>query len=331
NPQPQPDPVPDHGPTPVSPTIAWSSNGKMPEAMTEITAVTVGGKVYTFGGFNDIVNGWKATNAVYRFDPATAQWTRMGNMPQRLTHVGHVADDRYVYIAGGYVTENASRGWFEAYATRNVQRYDTVTDTWAALPQLPLPRAAGGLGLIGRELHWVAGSDLNQLSVTEHWALNLDDLAAGWQARAASPVGNNHFAAVSHAGALYMIAGRTGTDAAPGDISTLYRWTNDAAAPGGGTWARLADLPAARSHAAKVIHDGRLYILGGTGPNGAVYRDVYSYDFATDAWADHTDIPAPRHSGGAASAGGKIYYFGGWTYGPVANQLQNQVWVGTPG
>jgi N-acetylneuraminic acid mutarotase len=210
-----------------------------------------------------------------------------------------------------------------------VYRYDTVTDAWSTLPQLPLPRAAGGLGITGRELHYFAGSDVNQLSTSEHWALNLDDTAAGWQARTASPVGNNHFDTISHNGAIYMVAGRTGTDASPNDLATLYRWTSDATVAGGGAWTRLADAPAARSHAGAVVHNGRLFLLGGTGGPQFVNREVFSYDFAANTWATHTPLPAVRHSGGAASVDGKLYYFGGWAPGTVANQLQNQVWVGT--
>jgi len=75
-------------------------------------------------------------------------------------------------------------------------------------------------------------------------------------------------------------------------------------------WRRLADASEGRSHVAKAVVDGRIYVIGGltrTAASAAVDR----FDPATNAWSSVTSAPVPLDHAAAASLGGSIYVFGG--------------------
>lgn len=319
------DPSDPAGPTdpapPPSQTITWASGPDLPMPLSELAPLVIGGKVYVFGGY-DQVPSYTSTNTVHRFDPVTNTWTRMADMPERVSHLGHVADERYGYFAGAYVLRSNNQ---QTFASSSVYQYDSVTDTYTALPALPRPRGAGGLGLIGRELHFVGGFNIQRQSETEHWSLNLDNLAAGWQVRPDVPVPLNHFGVVSVGNAMYLVGGQKTVVDDPDDASIMYRWTNDEG------WTQLTSLPEPRSHSggATFFHDGRIYMMGGYGPGTSVESDVFIYDIASNTWTTGTPLPAVRHSGAGVAIGDKIYYTAGWTHGALQDQLQKQLWIGS--
>ncbi len=77
-------------------------------------------------------------------------------------------------------------------------------------------------------------------------------------------------------------------------------------------WEMRAPLPRPRSRLALVALDGRLYAIGGEGPEG-VSDAVYAYDPAKNSWALRARKPTPVSNLGAAVITGKIYTVGGCT------------------
>jgi Kelch motif protein len=83
----------------------------------------------------------------------------------------------------------------------------------------------------------------------------------------------------------------------------------DAYSPGGDRWRRLPDLPRTAHHAMAVGDRGRLYVLGGYGPDRQPQRSAYVFDGAR--WRALPRLPSPRAAAGAAIAGGRIVVAGG--------------------
>jgi len=75
-------------------------------------------------------------------------------------------------------------------------------------------------------------------------------------------------------------------------------------------WEVRATLPRPRARLALVAYDGRLYAIGGEGPEG-VTGAVYAYDPAENRWSPQARKPTPVSNLGAAVLGGKIYAIGG--------------------
>ena len=77
-------------------------------------------------------------------------------------------------------------------------------------------------------------------------------------------------------------------------------------------WRALANMPAGRHHLMAAVHDGRLYVFGGSTPGGFNPTDtVWRYDPREDAWTDLGVMPERRMSGAAVTIGEKIYVVGG--------------------
>jgi DNA-binding CsgD family transcriptional regulator len=75
-------------------------------------------------------------------------------------------------------------------------------------------------------------------------------------------------------------------------------------------WQERAALPRRQEAFALAALDGRLYVIGGSGPGGASAA-VDRYDSANDVWVALTEKPTPAGHIQAAAIGGHIYVPGG--------------------
>lgn len=188
-------------------------------------------------------------------------------------------------------------------------RYDTGTDTCAALPPLPLARGGGALVLQGRSLHVFGGSDSSRRDTAAHHVLRLDGGTA-WTTAAPLPVPRNHLGGAAAGGKVYAVAGQTGQDAAG-----TYRAQVHAYDPATDTWSAVASMPRGQSHnnASTFTLDGRVLVIGGEVSYGSSTREVHAYDPATDRWSRLTDLPLARNAGVAGAWGGQLFHVTGNT------------------
>ncbi|BBO83650.1 hypothetical protein DSCO28_42160 [Desulfosarcina ovata subsp. sediminis] len=97
--------------------------------------IAVNGKIYVFGGLETWEDEEVYTDSGEIVDPASGTVTAMADMPIPLARFGTATDGRFIYAVGG--TNNDF--WYTAKDT--VLRYDTLTDTWASLPDRQLAQA----------------------------------------------------------------------------------------------------------------------------------------------------------------------------------------------
>jgi N-acetylneuraminic acid mutarotase len=235
-----------------------------------------------------------------------------------IPHAGIATDGRYIYIVSGYIEGNTGG---QTFGTVLGYRYDPENDSYSTLPNLPAVRAAGSIVVAGRELHYFGGTNSQRtLEVGDHWALNLDNFAAGWQVRAALPNPRHHMGAISYGGKVYAIGGQHKHDGVliPQDDVHMYDPLTD-------SWTQLADLPEGRNHVGStsfVLND-KIYVLGGQyrnegklfpDENGVLVKEearntVFVYDFASNTWSEaQNPLPTKRHSAVGGTIGGKLYF-----------------------
>jgi N-acetylneuraminic acid mutarotase len=103
--------------------------------------------------------------------------------------------------------------------------------------------------------------------------------------------------------AVYALAG-TGAGSAP--VLEVERFD-------GREWAAETTLPGAGLNApASVVHDGRIYVVGGFNTVTNVPTDrVHVYDLKTRRWREAAPLPAPRGGHAAVVLGGRIHVVGG--------------------
>ncbi|MDB5295687.1 MAG: Kelch repeat type 1-containing protein, partial [Phycisphaerales bacterium] len=311
-------------PPPVSPppataftTINYANKAANPLQRAEALTATWNGRLYVFGGFN-VANGPVVRSDYY--NPAANSWTRIADLPQRMTHVGVAQDDQNAYFVAGYVGTAGGTGYGQTFGSNKVWRYNFASNTFSAMPNLPRALAGGGAAIVGRELHYFGGQEGgSRVDTTVHLVLNLDNPSAGWTARKAMAHGRSHLAAAVVDGKIYAIAGQVGND----EKLTTQKYV-EVYDPATETWAAKTSIPKAVSHvsSAVIVIGGRIIVMGGESAHNVQVRDVYAYNPATDAWSALTPLPAARFSGAAGVIGGKVYFSTGGS--------QATTWEGTP-
>ncbi len=133
----------------------WESRRPMELPRNHAFAGAVHGKIYVIGGRTGhaFITVGTNTDVVEEYDPATDMWSApKRRMPTARSggccgvHVGKI------YVAGGEVTTDQLVGAFRA-----VEAYDPATDTWTAMPSMPMPRHGVAGAVLGNRLHFVSG------------------------------------------------------------------------------------------------------------------------------------------------------------------------------
>jgi len=290
--------------------VTWSTTFSQQYGVSEAQGLALGGKLYSFGGFDSAKSCCTPTSRAYRMDPATG-WTALAAMPAQngttfggVTHAGLTTDGTYIYWAGGYTSNAAGNG--QIFGTKEVWRYDPEANAYSRMPDLPLARAGGQLAYLDGKLHYFGGTNLARTEdVGEQWALDLSSQAAGWVARAPLPNPRHHLGAAVLGAKIYAIGGQRAHDAqliTQNDVHAYDPVTN--------SWTQRADLPRAIGHisSSTFAMDGRIVVLGGEIAHNSVIADASAYNPDANAWTALTPLPAPRRSGVADVIAGVIYY-----------------------
>lgn len=256
------------------------------------------GKMYVFGGFyNEDV---QATRFAQAYDPKADSWSRIADLPMAVTHAGVAADGDNLWLVGGLVGDYPDNP-----STAEVWRYTISKNSWSRGPSLPSARAAGGLVLLGRELHFVGGlgSD-SESDVSTHYVLNVDS-GKSWKTAASLPVPRNHLGAAVVDGKIYIIGGQHGRDETTQNLRDVHRYD-----PATNKWTAVASLPFPRSHfgaSTTVTASGKIIIVGGVTNGRAPLTNVTQYDPATNRWTDLFSTPEARKAPVARVIGNKLY------------------------
>lgn len=269
----------------------WTSVSNSLKVRTESPCVLYQGEIYFFNGFSSSIN---IEPTCEKYNPSTDEWTQLASMPSQadeqswaVTHNGIALVGDTVWIVGGRIGDHPGP------VTNQVWWYKISTDTWMSGPELPMPVGGGGLGRLGRKLHYVGGFDSDAMcDVDYHLVYDLDDPAAGWQdltATSPMPEPRNHFGTVVLGGKLYTIAGQHGHDGCEEgeDVASVHVYD-----PFTEKWTQLADFPHNESHIepSTFALDGKIYVIG-----GEIEGDkVHAYDPATDQWTELTEFLLPE-------------------------------------
>src|SRR5947209_415701 len=82
-------------------SISWTEAAPSPIQRFEAAGEVVGGKLYVFGGFVDA--DVHATARSDFFNPRKNTWIQIADMPEPLTHTGHVVIGHKIWFVGGFV------------------------------------------------------------------------------------------------------------------------------------------------------------------------------------------------------------------------------------
>jgi N-acetylneuraminic acid mutarotase len=137
-------------------TDKWTKKADMPVSRTQMAAVALDGKIYTFGGLNSLENIIHSIAQVY--DPATDTWTRKADMPTARWRPAACVIDGRIYVSGGdreYVPATDGGG----STAPTVEVYDPATDTWTHVSDMPWPRRGHSASVVDGKMYIIGGVD----------------------------------------------------------------------------------------------------------------------------------------------------------------------------
>jgi N-acetylneuraminic acid mutarotase len=259
----------------------------MPLPRTEVSAAAVGGEIVVVGGFT--IDGG-ASRRADAYSPARDRWRRLPDLPIGVHHAMAVGAGGKAYVLGGYTVTGMTLR--TAFVLQN--------GAWRALPRMPFPRAAAGVGVAGGRI--VVAGGIGERRRLARSALAFDLRMRRWSV-VPGPTPREHLGVTSLAGTVYAVGGRT----AGLDTNLLHF---ESFRPGDRAWRRLQPVPDPRGGTGAAALAGRVVSIGGEEPGGTI-EEVLEYRIADRRWVRLADLPTPRHGVGVAAHGGRVYVIGG--------------------
>ncbi|NAS13037.1 malectin domain-containing carbohydrate-binding protein [Poritiphilus flavus] len=259
---------------------SWNDLANISYPHIEGQSANVNGRLYLAGGYDGNIEIFNSTE-IYDIDTDT--WSIGTPMLLPVTHGAMVAVNDEFWIIGGFVGNNPGP------VTDRVQIYHTATDSWSEGPALPEKRGSGAATFLNGKIHFFGGLLEDRITDSEdHYVLDINDLAAGWQSAAPLPNPRNHLSAATIDGLVYAIGGQFGHDNGVDYVSLLHAYD-----PATDSWSQKADLLYDRSHfeMATAVHGDKILIAGGRGEGFVVFNSLTQYDSSTDTWSELCELP----------------------------------------
>jgi N-acetylneuraminic acid mutarotase len=282
----------------------WSDGAHIPVPRNETFAAAVGGKLYSFGGFDG--ETYESTH-VEAYDPVTNTWEERGPMLEGGNHIGITVLGDTIYIGGGFHARQHSdeKDTFLAY--------HPATDEWEWLPPMPGPKGAVSLAGVGNTIHVIGGRRMNNV-LDEHDVYNVD--TRQWSRAAPLPTARDHAGVAAFGGKIHIFGGRLGETVANVALHDIYDPATD-------SWASAPPIPTARSAGAFAVYKDMIFYLGGECRlDDTNFDEVEAFDPATNSWRDYGTLPVPLHGFGAGTIGNSLYAAGGSN--PCGNGVFNE-------
>jgi N-acetylneuraminic acid mutarotase len=241
------------------------------------------------------INTWRSVNA-----PA----------PIPLFESQGVVIGKKMYVFGGFNTG-------DAHATTESFVYDSETNTWSKIKDMPEALTHAGTATDGKFVYLAGGFvGAHPGPVTNHvW--KYDTTTDEWGE--VSPLPENRAAGVLVlvGNKLHYFGGGIRNDDEPNIVKdSENHWMLDLDNPTG--WKSLAALPNPRNHFAGLVFEGKIYAIGGQHLEGSARQyvaDLHVYDPEKNTWEMKSAMPFGNSHIGASTfiLDGKIITIGGIT------------------
>jgi DNA-binding CsgD family transcriptional regulator len=231
---------------------SWARYTAKSTPVADVSAVVIGGKIYVPGGRT--ADG-SISPALEVYDPQSDTWDELAPMPAPRSRYGLAAVEGKLYLFGG---------WDGADYAADVWQYTPDTNAWAELTPMPAPRADAAAAVLDEQVFLIGGENAGgALTRNERYSPAAEGQGSPWTVRAPLPEPRSSLAAAAAAGRIFAFGGPRG--------ALAYNSARDSWEP--------VELPAELELSdlrAQFLGDGRIYLVGGSGPQG-LSAGAYEY------------------------------------------------------
>jgi len=272
----------------LSVRIIWQQKTDMPTARGSLFRgrSAIGEKIYVIGGWKGVI-----LNTVEKYDVDEDVWTVGTHLPaHRLGGAVQVVSNK-LYVIGGN-----SHGGGGAVST--VWEYDPVLNVWTSKSSMPTGRRSLASAMVDGKIYTISGVDTgNMISATVE---AYDPSTNTWEIKSPHPLPRQYLTAEAANGRIYTFGGNKYSNRVHEYDPILDVWTEKSLMPfyisspnsvtvgdkifivGGAvsrnvlrydpvidSWEGLLDsLPTERYGALTAEVNGKIYVIGGSGPSG---------------------------------------------------------------
>ncbi|KAI0131957.1 hypothetical protein BJ170DRAFT_679855 [Xylariales sp. AK1849] len=240
---------------------SWSVAAPLPLPVNHANAVGVDERVYVFGSLTPSGTDWNAISDSWFYDPWNDTWTGLPAMPKG-TARGAAAVGVYgktVYLAGGTTYQQPYAGGTQD-AVATVSSYDTNTGIWdTEFPPLPEPRQHVGGAVVNGTFYVLVGrTDGAEKVKDDVFALNLEDVQAGWKKKSPMPTAREGLGCAPLGEKIYCMGGENPELEGHGvykETEVYDVWSD--------SWGKLEDMAVPRHGTNAVSVDEKIHVPGG--------------------------------------------------------------------
>ena len=250
-------------------------------------------------------------------------WEQITELPTWRIGADAAAVNGKIYLIGGFDFHENLGGRAPALSTVDV--YDTRTNTWHTVANMPTPRVAARTAVFSNEIYTFGGYDRKGPRGAFRYKKNVEMYDTGtdaWVKKRDMPTLRNGFMPAVVDGKIYVIGGSVHDKKLNRDVATGLVEVYD---PLTDKWEKRADMPTERGRTDVVVVDGKIYVLGGYNWQWGPLVDKFvtsieEYNPKTDQWHELPDMPMLKFWFASVAIDNEIYTMGG-AYTPGGNRI----------
>ncbi len=227
--------------------------------------------------------------------PNTGSWKLAAPLPSHRYEFGAAAVGKAIYVAGGIFQPSV---WLP---TKQFERYDTETNAWTKLPDVPHVVHHPGVASDGSYIYVIGGDGWRIIPLSLAW--RYDTINNSWTRLPDLPTkrGALGLAHIDHK--LYAIGGAA-NDKKYATVECFDIQTQQ--------WSTKTSMPTPREHLAVAVLDGEIHALGGYSTDRFGSQTTHEvYNPKTDTWKKAAPLPIRLCGFSAEAIGNTLYVFGG--------------------
>ena len=240
---------------------------------------------------------------------ADQDWELKTQLPTERVIFATAVVGNKIYLIGGTLYQNkAVRG---PYGISTVEAYDTQTNTWQRVADMPTPRHGAKAAVVNNTIFVFGGWNGPQNHALRKYPVSVEAYnprTDTWIPKQDMPVSRVEFGIGVVDGKIYIIGGAMRSGGERMGRVDVYNPATD-------TWVKGREMPTPREALGVEVVDNRIYAIGGRGwPQvgfGPHLTVVEEYDSRSRQWRERGDMLDTRDSFATVVVRDSIYLIGG--------------------